>query len=325
MVGVNPKINDKGTYTYDILGYFEDRTEAMIALAEYNKNPVDLTNKNITFEEVYRLYYEDKYVKSKKKLSKASETSTRTAFNNCKAIHDRRFLDLRHSDLQQVIDDCPLRHASLELILTLFKGMYAFAMKEDITQRNHSEFVKINIEDDDEHGVRFTDASVTSLFDHAEDFPFAKVILIYLYTGWRAREFAEMKKENIDLDNMTMTGGLKTKAGKNRIVPIHPKIQGFVRELYNASDNEYILPSKKGAMSYFKLYTYFMKTLSDIGIEEKYTLHDCRHTFDSWLDDAGVPNTIRNLLMGHSGEDLDEKVYIHKTIDQLREAIEKLP
>ncbi|MBR2408962.1 MAG: tyrosine-type recombinase/integrase [Lachnospiraceae bacterium] len=325
MVGVNPKINDKGTYTYDILGYYEDRTEAMIALAEYNKNPVDLTNKNITFEEVYRLYYEDKYVKSKKKLSKASETSTRTAFNNCKEIHNRKFLDLRHSDLQQVIDDCPLRHASLELILTLFKGMYAFAMKEDITQRNHAEFVKINIEDDDEHGVRFTNESVASLWEHTEVFPFTKVILIYLYTGWRAREFSEMKKESIDLDNMIMTGGLKTKAGKNRVVPIHPKIQGFVRELYNASDNEYILPSKKGAMSYFKLYTYFMQTLSDVGIKEKYTLHDCRHTFDSWLDDAGVPNTIRNLLMGHSGEGIDEKVYIHKTIEQLREAIEKLP
>ena len=203
--------------------------------------------------------------------------------------------------------------------------MYAFAMKDDIIQRNHAEFIKINLEDDDEHGIRFTDASVTSLFAHTEDFPFVKIILIYLYTGWRAREFSEMKKENIDLENMTMRGGLKTKAGKNRIVPIHPKIQRFVRELYDASPNDYILPSKTGSMSYFKLYTSFTKTLSDIGITEKHTLHDCRHTFDSWLDDVGVPKTIRNLLMGHSGEDIDEKIYIHKTLEQLREAIEKLP
>ena len=325
MVGVNPKINDKGTYTYEILGYYEDRTEAMIALAEYNKNPVDLTNKNITFEEVYNLYYEDKYVKSKKQLSKASQASTRSAFKNCKSLHGKKFCDLRHSDLQKVVDDCTLKYSSLELIVSLFNGMYAFAIREDITQRNHAEYVKINIADDDEHGVRLSDASVTSLWAHTEDFPFAKVILIYLYTGWRAREFSEMKKESIDLDNMTMTGGKKTKAGKNRIIPIHPRIQGFVRELYDASHNEYILPSKKGNISYYKLYNSFINTLSDIGIKENYTLHDCRHTFGSWLDDTGASNAVRNLLMGHAGIDLDEKVYIHKTVEQLREAIEKLP
>ncbi len=325
MVGVNPKINDKGTYTYEILGYFEERTDAMIALAEYNKNPVDLTNKNITFEEVYNLFYEDKFVKSKKKLSASSAYAAKSAFKNSKDLHNRKFVDIRHADLQKVLDECPMRHASLENIVFLFKGMYAFALREDIVQKNHAEFVKISIPDDDEHGVRFSDTSVTSLWAHTETFPFTKVILIYLYTGWRAREFSEMKKDAIDLENMTMVGGKKTKAGKERVVPIHPRIQGFVKELYEASDSEYILPSGKRNMSYSKLYNTFIETLSNVGIETKYTLHDCRHTFASWLDDANAPEVIRNLLLGHSGKDLDEKVYIHKTVEQLREVIDNLP
>ena len=323
MVGVNPKINDKGTYTYEILGYYEDRTEAMIALAEYNKNPVDLTNKNITFEEVYRLWYEDKFVKSKKKLSASSEKCARSAFGNCAELHKKKFCDLRHTDLQRIIDNCPLKHSSLEHITSLLKGMYAFAMREDIVQRNHAEYVQINIPDDDEHGVRLSDADVTLLWEHTDIF-FVRVALIYLYTGWRATELSEMKKENVNLEEMIMTGGKKTKAGKNRIVPIHPRIQDFVKEMCN-NDSDYLLPSRKSHISYDFLLKNFTEALAACGITEKYTLHDCRHTFRSWLDDAGVQKSICDLLVGHAGRDLDEKVYIHKTIDQLREAINKLP
>lgn len=323
MVGVNPRINDKGTYSYDILGYYEDRTEAMIALAEYNKNPIDLTNRNITFEEVYKLYFEDKFVNSKKKLSASAENCVKFAFKKCDSLHGRKFVDLRHSDLQKLIDSSPLKHSSLEHILSLFKGMYVFAMREDIVQRNHSEFVKINIPDDDEHGIRMEDADVALLWEHT-DVPFVKVVLIYLYTGWRATELAEIKKEAIDLKELTMTGGKKTKAGKNRLIPIHTRIQEFVKELCN-SDGDYLLPARGSHMTYNDVMTAFNEALEASGITTKYTLHDCRHTFGSWLDDAGVPKTIRNLLMGHSGGDLDEKVYIHKTVEQLREAVEKLP
>lgn len=185
-------------------------------------------------------------------------------------------------------------------------------MREDIVQRNHAEYIRINIADDDEHGVRIADDDVKKLWANT-DIPFVRVILIYLYTGWRAREFAEMPKSNIDLNKMIMAGGMKTKAGKDRIIPIHPRIQGFVSDLYN-SDSEYILPSGKKHMSYRQLYNSFIRTLAAVEITGKYTLHDCRHTFGSWLDDAGTPDSIRNQLMGHAGKNLDEKVYIHKTL-----------
>lgn len=326
MVGVNPRINDKGSYSYDILGYFEDRTSAMIALAEYNKEPVNLSRRDLTFTEVYQAFFRDKYVDSKKQLSKASETATTSAYKNCSVLHNRRFYDIRHMDLQRVIDDCPLKHASLENILTLFKGMYAFAMREDIVQKNHSEFVKINIPNDDEHGIRFADSDVALLWANTDIF-YVKVILIYLYTGWRATELSEMPKANVDLNEWTMTGGKKTKAGKGRIVPIHPRIRTFVEEVYGQTNGEYLfqIPGRKTPMSYAKMVEGVTDAMNIIGIKTKYTLHDCRHTFASWLDDAGVSTMEHNLLMGHAGKTLDERVYLHKTIEQLRIAINKLP
>lgn len=38
---------------YNNVGYYETRQDAMIALAEYNKDPFDLQLARITFEEVY--------------------------------------------------------------------------------------------------------------------------------------------------------------------------------------------------------------------------------------------------------------------------------
>lgn len=326
MVGVNPRINDKGTYSYDILGYYEDRTQAMIALAEYNKNPVDLSRKDLTFSEVYDLYFEDKYITTKKTLSDSAKFSAKTAYNHCKPLYKKVFADLRHRDLQRLIDGITLKRASVENVVFHIKGMYAFAMREDIVQKNHAEFLQINNPNDEEHGVRFAPDDIEKLWANTH-LPFVRTILVYIYTGWRAQELSRMPKEKVDIENMLMTGGSKTEAGKGRIIPVHPRIQPFVKELYDAP-GMYMIPSlkkKDSYISYAKLRNLFMETLNQVGITTEYTMHDCRHTFDSMLDDAGTPAVIRNLLMGHSGKDLDEKVYIHKTIEQLREAIEKLP
>ena len=59
-----------------------------------------------------------------------------------------------------------------------------------------------------------------------------------IYSGFRIGELLELETKNIDLINMTMTGGLKTEAGKNRLVPIHPKIFPLIEKRYN-KDNQY--------------------------------------------------------------------------------------
>lgn len=322
MACVNPRINDKGTYSYDVLGYFEDRAAAMIALAEYNKNPYDLSGRSTTFAEVYEAYFKDKYAGTKK-FSQASMVSTRAAFKNCSALHNKTFNSLKHSDLQKVVDDCPLKHASIELIVTLFKQMYRFAMREEIVQKDAAAYIKINIADDDEHGIRWSDEDVTKLWANTDKL-YARVLLIYLYTGWRATELLELPKTDMNLDEWYMIGGKKTKAGKNRIVPIHPRIRSFVKELYDAPGDYFLSPTAK-PRSYGFLFTMIKEGLPDCDIATAYTVHDCRHTFSSWLNDAAVPPVICDRLMGHSGKTLDEKVYIHKTLEQLHSEIKKIP
>ena len=131
-----------------------------------------------TFAEVYEDFFKWKFERDKsKKYSVSTLRSTRAAFNNCKSVHDKIFNELRHDDLQKVIDSCPLKHSSLELIVNLFKQMYAYAEIYELVDKNYAAHIKINIADDDEHGVPFSNEDLKKLWQ-IKDNPTAEFLLI---------------------------------------------------------------------------------------------------------------------------------------------------
>ena len=126
-------------------------------LADYNqafRKDTEVSQEKLpTFAEVYERFYNYKYVDSGKKYSEASLYSTRAAFKNCSSIHDRTFAELRHDDLQNVLDDCDLKHSSIELILSLLHQMYAFAEIYELADKDYSAHLQIKKEEDDEHAL----------------------------------------------------------------------------------------------------------------------------------------------------------------------------
>ena len=49
--------------------------------------------------------------------------------------------------------------------------------------------------------------------------------------------------------------------------------------------------------------------------------HDGRHTFASIANTAVVNSVSIKLIMGHSSQDITERVYTHKAIDELLAAV----
>lgn len=297
------------------IGYYTEWHEAYQALMEYNKDPSSASN--LTFSEVFDLYFEEKYTTSKKTLSVASRQSTRAAFSNCAPLHGRRFKDIVASDLQAILDNCPLKHSSLELILSLFKGMYRYARKNNICREDYSQYVTINIPDDDEKGEPFTPEELAILWAHKDDLA-VQMILIMIYSGFRIKAFETI---DVNLKERYFRGGVKTAAGKNRIVPIHDAIYGFAA-------------SPDCLINGFKVQAFrtrsFHPALQSLGISKTtggktHTPHDCRHTF-SWLcDKYHVDDVSKHMLMGHSmGNDVEKSVYSHRTMDELRNEINKI-
>ena len=311
-VRVNTRMDDRNYPVYDVLGRFEDRQTALIALADYNKSPYDIGKKKLTFAEVYNLWYEHKFVKSKRKYSRSSIDVTRGAYNKCADLHERQFADIRTLELQSILDNYNLSHAYMEHIKNLFNQMYKYALEYDIVQKDFSQFCKITKEDDDEHGIPFSNEDIAKLWTAADSVPYADTILILIYSGWRVGEFLHL--DEINITEMYFKGGVKTRASKNRVVPIHSKIAPLVADR---------MSSGWVSCSYTKYNEYFKSALAAVGINEPHTPHDCRHTFASLLNNAGAnPISVKRLLGHASGNDITEKIYTHKDLEQLRLAIE---
>ena len=309
-VRVNTRRTGKSYPVYDVLGRFSDHAAALIALAEYNKTPYDVDAKNLTFAELYNLWFPAKY-NGVREYSQSSINCTRAAFQNAVALHDVKIQDIRATHLQAVLDGSTLSHASIEHIAHLFKQVFAYAMKNDYITKNYAEYIHIKQSDDDMPGVPFTVEDIKKLWiAYRAGVPWAWLPLFLIYSGWR---IGEAVKLSFDFENNTMQGGIKTAAGKNRVVPIFSGISDLLR------DNLDTLP--KSDASFRKK---FGQALALSGITDKHTPHDCRHTFISLLDGAGVNKTIIKKLVGHAGGDITEKVYTHKTLEQLREAVETL-
>lgn len=289
---------------------FDGRRLADAIIKDYTAftgKPLKTANK--TFSDVYREFYEYKYG-GVKQYSEASKHSTRSAFKNCVSIHDRVFADLRHADLQRVIDECPLKHSSMELILVLFHQMYAYADIYGLVDKDHSAHVRISIPDDDEHGEPFTETDIEKLWADTEN-PTAWMLLIMIYSGFRVGEFKTMT-----VDEDSFTGGVKTKAGKNRTVPMHHRIAPLVRR--RMKFDPHLISSPQVFRR--EMYAYLKK----IGIKP-HTPHDTRHTFSMLCEKYGVNDFDRKRLMGHKIADITAGTYGHRSLEDLRTEIEKIP
>ena len=328
--GVYPPVTEwteKGPVTPKALGYTETWEDAYELLTIYNMERQGkiktitgvFIDRTPTFAEVYENFYKEKYESNKsKKFSASSKYSTAAAFKNCSAIHNIPVGQLKYEDLQNVINNCSLKYSSLELIVSLLHQMYAYMLKYEIVEKDYSAFLFIPKEDDNECGEAFTEEELKILWEHKED-SIVQMLLIMCYSGYRIMAYSTLE---INLEEKYFKGGIKTKSGKGRIVPIHSAIIDFVK--MRNPQNFLGYASAPG------LRTAIYKKLNELNIStspngKKHTPHDCRHTFSYLCEKYKVNENDRKRMLGHSfGSDITNKVYGHRTLEELREEIEKI-
>lgn len=291
--------------------------EAQKALIDYLDNPYDLDLSNILFKDVYEKWSKLKYPK----VSHSAILGYQSAYNNVEKLHNMKIKDIKARHLQEAIDNCSKGQATKKKIKFLFGQMFAYAMQNDIITKDYSEFVDIGKASEESKREPFSNKEIELLWKHIDDIEFIDTILIMIYSGFRIGELLELETKNIDLVNMTMTGGLKTEAGKNRLVPIHPKIFPLIEKRYN-KDNQYLIINFKGKkMKYDNYYKEkFIPIMEQLNMEHR--PHDCRHTFATLLSNANANATAIKKMIGHESYATTEKIYTHKDIEELRKNVE---
>lgn len=319
MVRITTELTPDGKQIRKVLGYFAKEKDALIFLADYNKNPYDPENAGITFAKLYDKWSDEKYKGEKTPNNYAA------AYAWCKSLHDENFQTLKTADFQTVIDNCEAGYSSKKNIKILINQMTKYALANDIVQKNYVELCKLPLQEESRMHRPFSAAELQKLWNLAPKNKNVQIVLILCYTGLRPTELCKIESSNVNLAEHYMLGGIKTAAGKNRVIPIADKILPFIEKLYSEG-HFWLLEDEDGQLNYDKLRPRYWETaMTLLPMEMREHLpHDGRHTCATMMDNAGINDKIKKLILGHAGKDVTEKVYTHKTIEQLVEAINKI-
>lgn len=309
-----------------IIGYYATQKEAIDALTEYHKNPYDINNDKITFSELYEKWSDEHF----KNIVPSAVRTWKSAYTYFKPIHDMRFAAIRPNHIEGCIKDAEVGASTKQRMKSLCNMMYKYALKYEIVSVNYADLCD-TIKRPRPSIIRttFTEEEEKLLWDNVS-FPFVDMVLIGIYSGWRPQELAVLKIADIDLENGFYTGGLKTDAGRNRIVPIHSKIYNLVKQNYEKAvsmGSEYLFNDENGQQGTFLTYDKyrgrFNKIIKKLHLSHK--PHDTRHTFITNGKAAGMDEYILKMIVGHEIGDITEKVYTHRTMEELKNEIEKIP
>ena len=180
----------------------------------------------------------------------------------------------------------------------------------------------------------YSDTEVELLWKHKDVYPIASITLIQIYSGWRPQELMNIKLTDVDLEKRTITGGMKTSAGRNRTVPIHSRIYDLVAEWYHKSSDvhcSYLFCTKATKTS--SRYTYYVynryqrqfdKMRDALKLNPLHRPHDGRVQFVTMAKKADVDEYVIKKIVGHYIDDVTEKSYTKRDIEWIRTEMEKI-
>ena len=308
---------------YVNVGYYPTRQDAMIALAEFNKDPFDLHLASITFEEVYDKWSDVHFEEIK------NPNGYKAAYLTCQKLWKMRMCDIKLDHLQKVVDESGKNTPTLKILKNLWGLMWDYCVKHEICtqdKRDMVRYVEISKPGNPNALNRkpFLKKEVKTVWKWKDSSEYIRVILMLLYSGCRISELLDLKKVNVNLEEKWFDiTAAKTEAGVRK-VPISDKVLPFFQEWMNKNDCEYLLSTPDGKHFDYRNYydSYWSPFMEQMGMEHR--PHDTRHTCISMLAEAGVDDRIVKKIVGHKGQGVTQTVYTHFEIDALLEAINKI-
>lgn len=326
------------------LAYFENQKQALSYLAEYNNNIV--VKEHIPY--INHLTFADLYGKWKSyRKTLPTNPSTQTwrnydiAFNRFGKMHERKIISIKMQDLQDIINENNSKSDStLGNMIAILHGMWQYAIINEYVEKDiTTHLIRNSTYNGEPIHTRFTDNEIKALWEALGVINNVDIVLIYIYTGVRPSELLEIRKENVHLEERYMIGGMKTEAGKNRIIPIHEAIVPLIQNRLD-EQRPFLITNKFGNQYTYKVYAASNWKVCMDRMNMNHAPHDCRYTFAALADSEKVNMNVicKKIIMGHSlgnksgtafktgdKSDVTRGVYTEKTLEQLIKEINKLP
>ena len=323
--------------------YFATYNDAYAALVEYNKNPYDL-EPSITMQELY-----DKWLPEYEKTVKSTKSAT-SAWAYCSGVYKMRVMDIRARHVKGCMEEGVAvirgkeQHPTATMknqIKSLFNLMLDYALEYELVDRNYSRTFNLTeetvkeIQSVKKEHIAFADEEMDLLWANITNKRGIDILLIQCYSGWRPQELGLLELKDVDLENWTFQGGMKTDASENRIVPIHSRIQDLVLQKYQEAEalgSPYLLnwadtnnrTRKNLKLTYARYQKAFERIRDELKLNPNHRPHDGRTHFVTMAKRYGVDEYAIKYMVGHKISDITEKVYTRREFAWLREEIEKI-
>lgn len=307
-------VNNRARQDYKYLGYFEKKSDAVTYLAQYNEGIEIHEHRSLketpTFAEVYERWMEE-CENTNKGIGESTRRSRQAAFKRLSAIHDRKVVSLRHADVQPIITaNRQMSKSTVSNMITVCHAVADYAIKYDLATIDFSAHLSGEFREKTEIHHPFTADEIRLLWKDSDNIA-ARFALITIYTGLRPSEALRTAFSEEDIERHYCVTGMKTEAGRDRVVPIHNDIIPLVKDW----------DSKIKRLSWFRE-KYWNPYMESHSMDHK--PHDGRHTCATLMESAGVPLNRRKLILGHKVTDITDGVYTHVSPEDLVEEINKI-
>lgn len=289
------------------LGYFESYQEAFEYLVEINHCT---PSRQVTFTAIYAAWSQRHFPD----VSASSRQAYSISYRHLSPLHSLPFGSISYPDLQKSIDAVPAGYCTRKKCRVLLSQMYKYAIKNGIVDHDLSPFVELPKHTVVYRKKPFTARQIGKLW-RSLDVPGVADALILIYTGMRVGEFIALHPGDINIRQRYIDIKQSKTAAGVRKIPVHHRIL----DMLTARKTSGIICPCPTYDSFRRLWDNVMKT---VGM--KHTPHECRHTLATLLDRAEVNETTIRMILGHARPGITKGVYTHKTLADLRKAIDRV-
>ena len=278
---------------------------------------VNAVNPDMTFLELYEQWKQQ----HENDVSHSTMNCYKAAWKYYDNIKFYKVRNIKTITLQECLDKCGKGKRTQENMKALGTMLFRMALSNDLADKNYAEGLVARGERQ-EPREPFTDVELQKMWKivNSDDYDYLTnhidIVLILCYTGFRVEEMLNLTLDSFheDKDWSYFIGGLKTEAGRNRIVGISPKILPLVKRHLKKG---YIFSEtgKKTAYKHFREDIYY-PALEAAGIQKKVP-HCCRHTFATLMKDIDGSDRDKMALIGHASYNQTIE-YTHPNLDGLK-------
>lgn len=270
-------------------------------------------------------FFDDSYLPFIKSYKRSWNTDLSVFRNHVLPVIGKKYIDTVNSEhVAEIVlkASSKLSHASINRLVVLLRYMFNLAIRWKTAgvvgnPAAAQQLIKLN-----NHRERFLSAAETQLLLEAVNYSTNRrlkfIIPMLLLTGARKREVLDAKWQDVDRERCFWRIPV-TKSGRERYVPLSTATLDLLDKVPRTNFSVYIFENPKTHKPYTNVYVSWDAARTRAGLRDV-RMHDLRHSFASFLVNAGCSLYEVQKILGHASVSMTQR-YSHLSQDSLLRAV----